>query len=441
MPAPDRRTVLAMLAALGTGPANSRAGGSAIVVGAGIAGLAAARRLADAGWTVTIIEARDRVGGRIWTDRSLGQPVERGAGWLHGTMGNPLMELARMAGVGLRSMDQEFPVFAADGKPVRSRDVERAESRLENIVETIDEDDPEDIALADAIRRIDPTGWNDPLFRWALSANVEFEVGGPADAMSASEFDEDDAFGGDNVAIVEGYDRLLAPLTAGIDVRLGVAAANIAPADAGGVTVETSAETLSADRLVLAVPLGVLKAGAIGLPPLPAAIERAIGRLEAGAVSTVALAFDRPFWGKSPHIGYIDSREPGRFPFFTSRTTVTGANVLVGYALGAYASRTAGMPDAFLADEAAAILKAIHGAKMPAPGAALVTRWSADPWTRGAYSFTGVHADSDDFNAFTQTLAGRIAFAGEHTSARYRGTVHGAYLSGLRAADMVLGTL
>lgn len=421
-------------------PAPGRSAPSAIVVGAGIAGLVAARRLTDAGVATTVLEARDRIGGRIWTDRSSGHPVERGAGWLHGTERNPLMALVEAAGVSLRETEDALSVFSAGGRPLHEGDLRRTERRLQMLLEAIDEDDAEGVSLAEAIRRRDATAWDDPLFRWALSTEVEFDVGGPAEAMSASEFDEDDVFDGADVTVAEGYDRLLAPLAAGIDIRLGQPAARITFGEGGGVAVETPDGTISSDRLVLAIPLAMIKADAIALPRLPSAVRRSVARLETGAVSTVACVFDETVRPVAPRLGHVDEREPGRFPMFVSRPT-SGGTVVTGYALGNYAARTGGLPDEALAAEALAILRMILGDRLAAPRATLVTRWAADPWTRGAYSFAGLQAGQRDFEAFSGLHAGRVAFAGEHTSARYRGTVHGAYLSGLRAAETVLSSL
>src|ERR1700761_4586606 len=80
---------------------------SVLVVGAGVAGLAAARSLTDAGWPVRVIEARDRIGGRVYTTRDWGVPIEMGASWIHGTGNDPIMELARNAGAQLVATDYE----------------------------------------------------------------------------------------------------------------------------------------------------------------------------------------------------------------------------------------------------------------------------------------------------------------------------------------------
>lgn len=433
----DRRGFIGALAATALATRGSRAAPrKVIVVGAGMAGLAAGQALAGAGLDVTVIEARQRVGGRIATDRSLGSVVERGANWIHGVRGNPLTELAERSGTRLHRDDGDMRVFDADGKRVGDAALERAEAALETLLGRVDELDAEGLSLAAAVSRIDPGALAEPLSRWMLASAVELEFGAPIDALSAAEFDEDDGFPGRDANLVEGYDRLLEPLSAKLAIRLGEPARTIT-LDSDGVSVETALGVHQCEAAVVALPLGVLKAGSVALPPLPGPVRRAIERLEAGSVSTVALAFDRAFWGRTAYVGNVDPI-PGRFPFFVSRMPVTGAPVLVGYTAGAHAAETAAWPDDRLAAEAVSVLRRIFGNKVPEPRGTLVTRWAADPHTLGAYASPGVGASRADFEAFSTVLEGRVVFAGEHTSADYRGTVHGAFLSGLRAAETLL---
>ena len=108
----------ATLAVAGCGRPQSRPSrGQVVVIGAGMAGLAAARQLADAGVDVTVLEARERIGGRMWTDTSLGMPIDLGAAWIHGTKGNPLVALANQAGAATVETDwDDIVVFDARGE-------------------------------------------------------------------------------------------------------------------------------------------------------------------------------------------------------------------------------------------------------------------------------------------------------------------------------------
>ena len=411
----------------------------AIVIGAGIAGLAAARTLADAGATVVVLEAANRIGGRIHTDRSLGTPLERGAGWIHGPQGNPITDLARQAGIDLMATeDDSFQLFTADGSPVGDAAIERGIDRLEEADELIDEELDDDVALEGALRRYAPDVLDDPLTRWMLSAYTEFSTGGPLAELSGYYFDEDEVFGGADVILPEGYDLILPVLARGLDIRFGETAQRIVHGPQG-VSVTTSRGTFQAGQVVCTLPLGVLKSGDIAFdPPLPEAYRQSIGRIGMGQVTKLALSFDAPFWREDVQYLGAMTEPPGRWPYFLNTMTYSDAPVLMGVSLGAYAP----VADAMSANAAAAdmmdVLHGIFGPRIPEPIGTLKTAWSRDPLARGAYSLARVGSMPEDFDRFTQPL-GPLHFAGEHTIFAYHGTVHGAYLSGVRAAEAILG--
>ena len=438
LPILDRRRFLALAAATAAAPmahalASPR---SVIVIGAGIAGLAAARTLADSGVKVTVVEARARIGGRIFTDRSLGEVVERGAGWVHGVRGNPLTALARKAGVELRRFADDVEV-RENGRMVPDHRLERAEERIDRLLARVDEVADTGLSLARAIERVDPDALGEPLMRWLLAAYVELEVGGPLNTISASEHDEDEMFAGHDANPVEGYDRLLEPLAAGLDIRLSTPARRLALARGGSVDIEAGGGTQRADAAVIALPLGVLQAGHIDLPDLPAGMRHAAARLKPGGVSTVAMRFERAFWGNATTIGNAGG-DPGLPSVLVSRVGISGTPVLVGYVSGEHAALGSGLSDADLLAANLESLKSIFGGAVTRPVGTLVTRWADDPFTMGAYSYPGPGGSGRDFETLGALVGGRVAFAGEHTEPGHRGTAHGAHLSGIRAARAIL---
>lgn len=410
-----------------------------IVIGAGISGLAAARTLGGMGYEVVVLEARDRIGGRLYTDHGLGAPFEVGAGWIHGPEGNPISALARRAGGRTFVTDDDsFQVFAADGSPIPRGDVEQGWERLERLAGQIDARFDADQPLSRAIARVSKAAARDPLMQWMLSAYTEFDTGGPLEQLSAYYFDEDSAFDGADVVLTNGYDRVLTPLARGLDIRLGNRVTSVEYAEGEGASVYVGTARHDASFVICTLPLGVLKAGGVAFdPPLPRAHRRRITGLGMGNVTKLAMRFDAPYWPKDVQYFGLMTKERGRWNYFLNYRTFSEANILLGLSVGAYPARVEQLSDrAMLADGMKAVRR-MFGAKVPAPEAYRLTRWSSDPYSLGAYSYSRVGMKPDDFDALARPVAGTLLLAGEHTLFKYHATVHGAYLSGLRAAAQI----
>jgi monoamine oxidase len=443
----QRRAVLAALAALTASPScAARARGRTIVIGAGVAGLAAARALTDAGQEVEVIEARSRIGGRVWTSRLWPDlPVDMGASWIHGTRGNPLTDLAERAGARtvVTSYDRSL-TLDADG---RSLDFDRVLAPAARLVETAQEaaaaaDADVSLALAvegsSAWRRAD-SATRRRVRAW-VNSTIEHEYAGDWTEVSAQRFDEAEAFSGDDVLFPAGFDSIPTYLARGLSLRLGEAVTALAPLGAGVAVTLGSGEVLTADRAIITVPLGVLRAGRIHLAEaLAPGRQAAIDSLGMGLLNKCWLRFDRVAWPDDVDwIGWLGPRD-GHWAEWISLAGVTGAPVLAGFNAANAAHEIEALDDAATRDAAHQALRAMFGSDFPAPLDAQVTRWSRDALALGSYSFNAVGTGA----ASRQTLGGtdwdgRLVFAGEATSASHPGTVHGALLSGLEAASGVI---
>ncbi|MDZ7875353.1 MAG: FAD-dependent oxidoreductase [Rhizobium sp.] len=197
-----------------------------VVVGAGMAGLSAAATLVAAGAEVVVLEARDRIGGRIFTDRSLGVPVEQGANFIHGFNGNPVAALASKAGGMPFFVDEEqSAVLLSGGEEPEDFEIDDLWEEIERIEEKAAEEADGDAALSllDIIELLDPALLQEPIGNWGLTDMWENELGAPLSAISALHFNSGEVYPGPDAVLLQGYDLLPRHLADGLDIRLGEA--------------------------------------------------------------------------------------------------------------------------------------------------------------------------------------------------------------------------
>lgn len=447
----DRRLFLKATAALsaaaaGLGVSTAKAqdmeGYSVIVVGAGLAGIAAARELSAQGAKVTILEAKPHIGGRLLTDWTLGVPFEVGAGWIHGpSQDNPAKQLAdAVGGKYVVTDDDNLTVFSAEGEEYDVDElIEIAETwewMLEKVDSELELNDPR--SLSRAIQELMPGELGYIENQWSLSAFTEFSKGAPIENLSATLHDDDDVYDGADVVVVTGYDELLKPLAEGLDIRLSMPVEYIGYDDTG-VEVTAGGETFEADFCVCSAPLGVLKAGKINFDPaLPSSHQKKIDRLGFGSVTKIAFEFPEAFWDVETQYFGIMTEEKGRWNYWVSYRTFSDANVLLGLSVGAYAPKADQMSDDAMKADALEVLRGVWGDAVPEPTRMLATHWATDPETLGAYAYPTPGGRKSDFDGLADPVEDVLFFCGEHTIFDFAGTTHGAYMTGLRAAELVM---
>ncbi|MCU0828952.1 MAG: FAD-dependent oxidoreductase [Tabrizicola sp.] len=417
-----------------------------VVIGAGLAGLSAARDLQAAGHDVTVIEARDRIGGRIHTSRVWPDlPMDLGASWIHGTKGNPLTALADEAGARrtATSYDRSLTLGPDGAELDLTAAMEAAEALVQSARDAI-EDRDRDISLSEAIQS--SPGWKTAdtqtrrLVRHYVNASFEQEYSGDWTDASAWHIDSGKEYGGVDVLFPAGIDQLTTHLAKGLTIRLGQTVTALTPA-ADGVTITLAdGSSLTADQAVVTLPLGVLQSGAITFAePLSPDRQQAIDSLGMGLLNKCWLRFDRIAWDDT--VDWIEWLGPqdGHWAQWVSLGRAAKVPVLLAFHAGAQARETERLDDASTLAAAHDALKAMFGTAFPAPVSAQITRWSRDPFALGSYSFHATGTSPKTRRALAGSdWDGRLVFAGEATEPDYPGTAHGAYLSGQTAASTVL---
>jgi monoamine oxidase len=441
-----RRRVLAGLAALGAAtlarPLAAQTPLRIVVIGAGLAGLAAARALHDAGHAVTVLEARPRIGGRIHTSRLWPDlPVDLGASWIHGERGNPLTPLADAAGAARVATSYDASLLLGPQGEEIDPDLRPAERLLSRALAAAQDRD-RDISVRQAIEVSSDWQRADPALRrlvdYLVNSTLEHEYSGPAHLLSAFYGDDSDEYGGTDALFPDGFDRIPALLAQGLDLRLSTAVTDIAP-DALGLA---DGGRIAADRIICTLPLGVLQSGRVRFgAPLARARQAAIDGLRMGLLNKCWLRFDRVHWPDDVDwIGWLGP-DPGFWAEWVSLARTLGAPVLLGFNAADQAAALEPFDDRATAAAAHDALRAMFGTAFPAPRAAQVTRWGQDPHALGSYSFNATGSSP----ATRRALAGsdwddRLWFAGEATSDMHFGTAHGAVLSGRATARSLLAT-
>ena len=400
-----------------------------VVVGAGAAGIAAARRLADAGADFLVLEARSRIGGRSWTVEREGFPLDLGCGWLHSADRNPWSAIVEKAGF---TIDRTPAPWTA-GHDLSFSEAERRDfraaftafyARLDRAAEE-GEDQPASVCLAAGGR------WNG-----LLDAISTYSNGAELDRVSirdAAQYSDDDV----NWRVVEGYGTAIAAHGAGLPVALDCAVTRIDHAGAS-VRIESSRGTVVAKAVIVTLPTNLIAEEAVRfVPALPGKIEAAAG-LPLGLADKVLLALDHPETvpAETRLFGRTDRTGTGAYHF-----RPFGRPLIEGFFGGELARTLEREGEAAFAEFAIEEIAGHFGANVRArlrPVA--VSGWARDPHAQGSYAYA-VPGKAGARSVLAQPVNERLFFAGEACSAESFSTAHGAYETGVKAAERALAAL
>ncbi|HXO37722.1 MAG TPA: NAD(P)/FAD-dependent oxidoreductase [Candidatus Acidoferrum sp.] len=417
----------------------------AIIIGGGIAGLTAARHLTEAGLRVTLLEARDRLGGRIYTQHTPQFPVELGAEFVHGRP-QEILALAAEAAAPLVPVQGNFR-RKIDGEWV---DAGHLMEKVDQLFAQLPKDEPDQSFQY----YLDRSGTDDEVKQQALRYVEGFHAAEPS-LISARSLRRDslaeEAIEGDHqYRIATGYESLVRAVTDRIDRERCDIVMNTTVREIvwhrGQVIARASTTEYQAPRAIVTLPLGVLKSKSVIFSPVLPEKQNAISFLEMGPVIRVSLCFQEKFWERDPRMAelsflFTDDRQ---FPTWWTSNPLPYP-ILTGWAAGPNAGAHTGRSKEEIVQSAVEALARIMGVAEPELREQLTGSfmhdWQADPFSRGSYSYTAV-GGMDAAEKLAAPIANTLYFAGEATNGHgYNGTVHGAIATGMRAAKELVQSL
>lgn len=413
-----------------------------IVIGAGIAGLAAANELMEHGYEVLILEARDRFGGRIWVDHSMGVSLGRGAAWLHGLEKNPLSNIVERLGCTIFTLNKnQFFSFDQYGQIIPKKVVDAFNDTFNVLMDNAaaySAQQQEDISLFASLVPFLPDHWSlideENLFSRKLKF-FENYIGANYEYLSAKHWNEETDGGEEQGIIEDAYERLIGNFASHCNILLNTEVQKIQYNN--DVEITTNQGNFQADAAIVTLPLGVLKKQYIVFEPeLSFLKKQAINRLGMGLFNILAMKFDKPFWPDECQVMFLPN-SPTCSIFFNIAHFIRQP-ILLGYVGGNTAAALENEGDETIIERTTTYFEKIFNVAIKRPDKYFMTRWSSDPWSFGSYSYLPVGSTGDDRDDLAQTEGDRLFFAGEATSRQFPATTHGAYLSGLREAGKIL---
>mmetsp|Transcript_15434 Transcript_15434/g.26508 ORF Transcript_15434/g.26508 Transcript_15434/m.26508 type:complete len:643 (-) Transcript_15434:35-1963(-) len=425
-----------------------------LVLGAGIAGLAAAQELRRLQFDVVVLEARSRPGGRVLTSTSFGHIVDLGPSWIHGIDGNPITDICEKLNLRLqfpaKNPEEQSAVYDYDGSKIPTGLIEATKEKMDVLLEEhnrlVSTSDDDSLTLGDSLHALmeshnELDGLERRLLQYHLSG-IEGYCGASADWLSGKNwsYDSDLGFPGEHCIVADGYQGLVDDLQAGLDIRYEHTVTRVEWSPEVVCVHTRDHGRFFARVAVVTFPLAVLQSGAVTFdPPLPHWKIRSINNLGMGLLDKLVLCFEHVFWdGKVDWIGYArDAGAPETFSAFLNMHKVNGAPMLVGFVSGRFAESLERCSDAEVVEEAMKVLARMYGDAIQRPTSFHMTRWRADALSGGSYSFVPPGAGGRDYECNAFPVGNVLYFAGEGTIDKYPGTVHGAYISGIREARRI----
>ncbi len=437
-PGPRRRDVLAGLAAFAATPAwalsTPPANPDVAIIGAGAAGLAAARTLLDAGRTVSVLEARDRIGGRAYTESaSFGVPFDHGCSWIHAYPRNPWTGIARESGFTLVEDNPDYWLYdsAAPAPASAEGDLWAAYGAYSGAIDQ----------AAMAGRDVSAASIAPPAGSWSAAAADllgPLDMGADMDQLSTLDWYRM-AWNEPELMVAEGLGAVVARYGAGLPVSLATPVERVVWGGKG-VALETPNGTVRARCAVITVSTGILAARDIAFdPPLPLRKREAILATPMGLLDKIALAFTPGTLDAEPGTRLLVREDDGTLLYYLLRPF--GTEMAIAFTGGGAAWTLEAEGGAAAIDRALDGLGLAFGSHTERGfDRGLATSWGEDDWTLGAYAHS-LPGRAHLRPRLAEPVDDRLFFAGEACALAYAATVAGAYHTGVRAARAALAVL
>lgn len=431
-----------------------------IIIGAGVAGLAAAQELRLNQLNVIVLEANDRIGGRIWSIHPWGgASIELGASWIHGIANNPLMSIVNLLNLPIQTTTYNHDslvtklnasaFYNSDGTKLAKEEIDELIPLAKEFMEAANSFSKEvGCGTTSFLEAFDAFAEKKNLSRkvylrlYHLTVMmVTFEYASDLHNISIQ---EERLYGahrseGDNVLVLTGYYQIPALLAENVSILLNQRVKQV-DYNASGVRVLTEDRLFKAKYAISTLPLGILKSGDVLFnPPLPPEKQRAINALEMGLFNKIYLFFPEVFWdNESEWLAYIpDEQNRDKVLDIMNLSKFFYEPILLAFTAGAFAREVEEWSDEETISNVMSVLRKIYGEEVPNPSSYVITRWGKDPHFKGSYSFIPTGSHVEDYEAMAAPVENRLFFAGEAAAVWEPSSVHGAYVSGVEAGQRI----
>jgi len=432
-----------------------------IIVGAGISGLSAASTLKkNHVGNILILEAADRIGGRVWTEDPWGTKLEMGASWIHGIENSPTHEIIKDMHLPIQPTIyngacptckmKSMALYDQDGKRLSPEEVSQlahlASDFEDYLTEINDHGKANNLTFLDALNdfssknKLSKQMFDRLYFIIRLLITYEFSLDLQNISATVLKLYGHSKVSGTHGIIPMGYNLLAGKLAKNIPIEMNCAVESISY-DKDIVECKTAKGVFRGKNCIVTVPLGVLKQNKIAFsPPLPKDTQGAIDTIDMGVFNKIYLFFPCIFWDKDVEWIELMPSPALRDQNYDilNYAKFCKQPILLVFTAGSFGKEVEKWSDKQTVDAIMSVLKKLYGENIPSPSSYRITRWGQDPLFLGSYSSPGLHADTQTYTNFANPVRNLLFFAGEATSETDCSTVLGAFLTGERAAKQVL---